>query len=197
MSVRHLEALDGPLAALGADAARIEAWGRELGAVLLAGGRLLAVGNGGSASQATHLTSELVGRFRSERPPFSAIPLCAEPAALTAIGNDYGIEAAFARQVHAHGRAGDVLLALSTSGRSPNVLAAVGAAAAAGLRTWGLTGRRGNPLAALCDDALWVDAQDTATIQEIHLIAIHMLCAAVDQVVCRPSPALTLVGGIS
>jgi D-sedoheptulose 7-phosphate isomerase len=190
----HLDALTGPLAALRADAGRIEAWGHELAAILLGGGRLLAAGNGGSASQAIHLTSELVGRYRVERPPFSAIALCAEPSALTAIGNDYGIEAAFARQVQGHGRAGDVLVALSTSGCSPNILAAVDAAAGHGLKTWALSGRPGNPLAARCDDALRVDSPHTATIQEIHLIAIHMLCAAVDDAVGDQLPVLSLVG---
>jgi D-sedoheptulose 7-phosphate isomerase len=180
---RHLEALERPLAALRADEPRLEAWGRELAAVLLGGGRLLAAGNGGSASQATHLTSELVGRFQGERPAFSAIALCAESSALTAIGNDYGLEEQFARQVRGHGRPGDVLVALSTSGASPNVLAAVEAASECGMRTWALTGGPDCALARRCDDALCVDSDDTATIQEIHLIAIHLLCAAVDEAV--------------
>ena len=176
----HLAELSAPLAALEADAARLERWGRRLADVLVAGGRLLAAGNGGSAAQAQHLTSELVGRYRDDRPPFSAIALCSEPSAVTAIGNDYGIAELFARQVRGHGRPGDVLFALSTSGRSANVLAAVDAAREAGLTTWALTGRPGNPLAELCDDALCVDSRYTATVQEIHLIAIHLVCAAVD-----------------
>jgi D-sedoheptulose 7-phosphate isomerase len=100
---------------------------------------------------------------------------------VTAIGNDYGPEEVFARQVRAHGRAGDVLVALSTSGRSANVLAAVEAANARGLLTWGLCGRPGSPLADLCDEALCVDSPHTATVQEIHLVAIHLVCAAVDE----------------
>lgn len=184
---RHLAELAEPLAALTADVARLERWGRRLCAVLLGGGRLLAAGNGGSASQAAHLTSELVGRYRDDRPPFSAIALCAESPALTAIGNDYGIEEVFARQVRGHGRPGDVLVALSTSGRSANVLAAVDAAHAAGLTTWGLTGAPGNPLAERCDEALCVDTPHTATIQEIHLIAIHLLCEAVDESLAQRS----------
>ena len=178
---RHLAELADPLAALHADAPRFELWGRRLAAVLAAGGRLLAAGNGGSAAEASHLTSELVGRYRDDRPPFSAITLCAESSAVTAIGNDYGPEEVFARQVRAHGRPGDVLVALSTSGCSPNVLAAVDAANDAGLTTWGLTGRPGNPLSERCDDALCVDSAHTATIQEIHLITIHLVCAAVDE----------------
>jgi D-sedoheptulose 7-phosphate isomerase len=190
----HLDALAGPLEALHADAPRLELWGRRLADVLVPGGRLLALGNGGSAAQAQHLTSELVGRYRDDRPPFSAIALCTEPSAVTAIGNDYGIEEVFARQVRAHGRPGDVLVALSTSGRSSNVLAAVDAAAAAGMTTWALSGRPGNPLAARCDDALCVDSPHTATVQEIHLISVHLLCAAVDQALA--ALGLTFAGGV-
>jgi D-sedoheptulose 7-phosphate isomerase len=178
--IAHLDALADPLDALRADAERIERWGRRLARVLLPGGRLIAAGNGGSASQAQHLTSELVGRYRDERPPLSAIALCTDGPALSAIGNDYGIVEQFARQVRAHGRPGDVLVALSTSGSSPNVLAAVEAARETEMTTWAFSGRPGNPLALACDDVLCVDAPHTATIQEIHLIAIHMLCEAVD-----------------
>jgi D-sedoheptulose 7-phosphate isomerase len=191
---RHLQELEGPLAALSADSAKLELWGRRLAALLTSGSRLLAAGNGGSASQAAHLTSELVGRYRDDRPPFSAIALCAESAALTAIGNDYGIAEVFARQVRAHGRPGDVLVALSTSGRSANILAAVDAAHAAGLATWTLSGPPGNPLALACDDALCVDSPHTATIQEIHLIAIHLLCAAVDTALAEAAPFLATAG---
>ena len=179
---RHLAQLAGPLADLHADVERLERWGRTLAGVLTGGGRLLAAGNGGSASQAQHLTAELVGRYRDDRAPFSAIALCAEASAVTAISNDYGIEELFARQVRAHGRPGDVLVAISTSGRSPNVLAAADAAAGVGMRTWALTGPAGgNPLAERADDCLCVDTPHTATAQEIHLIAIHLLCASVDE----------------
>jgi len=160
--------------------ARAESWGDRLARRLQDGGRLLAVGNGGSAAEAQHLTAELVGRFESERLALSAICLHGDTSALTAIANDYGIEAAFARQVHAHGRPGDVLVALSTSGRSDNVLAAARAARECGLTVWGLTGPAPNPLADLCDDVVTVDAERTCTIQELHLVAIHVLCAAVD-----------------
>jgi D-sedoheptulose 7-phosphate isomerase len=176
----HLAALCHPLGALEADVDRIDAWGRHLARVLLDGGRLLAAGNGGSAAQAQHLTSELVGRYRDDRPAFSAIALHAESSALTAIVNDYGAAAAFGRQVEAHGRPGDVLVALSTSGSSRNVLAAVDAATARGMTTWALTGRAPNPLAACCDDAVCVDAPATATVQEVHQIVVHLVCAAFD-----------------
>ena len=155
-------------------------WGEQLAEILSAGGRLLVCGNGGSAAQAQHLSAELVGRYRDDRAPFSALALHADTSATTAIGNDYGPDAVFARQVRAHGRPGDVLLALSTSGASSNVLAAAAAAQLTGLRTWGLTGRGPNPLANSCDECLCVDAQHSATVQELHLVALHALCAAFD-----------------
>lgn len=116
---------------------------------------------------------------------------------MTAIGNDYGIGEIFARQVRGHGRSGDVLLVLSTSGRSANVLAAVDAAHEVGMRTWALCGPHGNPLAERCEDALCVDSPHTATVQEIHLIAIHLLCASVDVALAGPAGTLSAVGGAS
>jgi phosphoheptose isomerase len=187
----HLAALRVPLAELEREVERLERWGEHLARVLAGGGRLLAVGNGGSAAQAQHLTSELVGRYRDDRPPLSALALHAESSSLTAITNDYGAEAAFARQVRAHGRPGDVLIGLSTSGRSGNVLAAADAALDGGLTAWGLTGPAPNPLSELADDVVAVDAAATATVQEIHQIAIHLLCAEID---CRlgVAPALSI-----
>jgi D-sedoheptulose 7-phosphate isomerase len=182
----HLAALAEAVRRFDAHAAHIEQWGRRLACVLEAGGRLLACGNGGSAAQAQHLTAELVGRYEDERPPYAAIPLHGDLSALTAIANDYGAEEMYARQVRAHGRPGDVFIGLSTSGGSRNVIAAAEAAADLGLRTWALTGPGPNPLAGVCDDAVTVDAPRTATVQEIHLAAIHMLCASVDAIVCRP-----------
>ncbi len=155
-------------------------WGHRLAAVLPAGGRLLAAGNGGSAAQAQHLTAELVGRYREERPAYSAIALHAETSSLTAIGNDYGFEQVFARQVAAHGRDGDVLVLLSTSGRSGNLLSAAMTARAAGMEVWALTGAAPNPLAEAADQALCIDAASTATVQEAHLVAVHLLCESFD-----------------
>jgi phosphoheptose isomerase len=177
----HLGALQAALAALEPECERLEAWGHALAGRLLDGGRLLAVGNGGSAAQAQHLTAELVGRYQTERRPLSALCLHSDSSSYTAICNDYGPEEAFARQVHAHARQGDVLVALSTSGRSPNVLAAVRAAADCGVTTWGVTGAAPNPLAELCDDAICLAGPTPATVQELHMVAIHMLCAAVDR----------------
>jgi type III pantothenate kinase len=127
-------------------------------------------------AEAQHLTAELAGRYVTDRQPLSAICLHGDTSALTAIANDFGWEEAFARQVRAHGRPGDVLVALSTSGRSPNVLAAVRAARECGLRTWALTGPGPNALADLADDALALPGTSTATVQELHLVAVHVLC---------------------
>ena len=156
-------------------------WGTRLAAVLDAGGRLLATGNGGSAAQAQHLTAELVGRYRDDRPPFSAICLTSETSSLTAIANDYPPEELFARQVEAHGRPGDVLVVMSTSGRSPNVVAAAERGRKVGMQVWAFTGPGPNRLAAAADEALCVDATYTATVQELHLVALHVLCAGLDR----------------
>jgi D-sedoheptulose 7-phosphate isomerase len=164
-----------------AQAPVITAWGRRLARVLGSGGRLLACGNGGSAAEAQHLTAELVGRFEDDRRPLAAIPLHGDTSAITAIGNDYGPVNAFARQVQAHGRPGDVLICLSTSGRSPNVIAAAHRARRMGLAAWAITGPGPNPLTDACDDAIAVDAAATATVQEIHLAAIHLLCGVIDE----------------
>ncbi len=155
-------------------------WGRQLAVPLLAGNRLLVAGNGGSAAEAQHLTAELVGRYVADRLPLSAIALHAETSSLTAIGNDYGAAEAYARQVAAHGRTGDVVLLLSASGRSENVLAAAERARSLGLTVWAMTGPAPNPLAAVADDAICVAGADTAIVQEVHLVAIHALCDALD-----------------
>ena len=174
----HVRALLDALPALDTD--RLDAWGVSLASVLVGGGRLLCAGNGGSAAQAQHLTAELVGRYRDDRPALSAIALHAETSSVTAIANDYGYDAVFARQVQAHGRPGDVFLGLSTSGRSGNVLAAMEAARDGGLTVWALTGTGPNAMTELADDAVTVAAPATATVQEVHQVAVHLLCAAVD-----------------
>jgi rfaE bifunctional protein nucleotidyltransferase chain/domain/rfaE bifunctional protein kinase chain/domain len=187
--------IDGLVSALGTlDGDRVARWGHELAGVLAAGGRLLVAGNGGSAAQAAHLSAELVGRFGADRRALSALALHADTSTLTAVGNDYGFEEVFARQVAAHGRPGDVLMVLSTSGRSRNLLAAVHAARALGLHTWALTGPTPNRLAGACDDHLAVSA-GPANVQECHLVAVHLLCAAVDEALtpsgCPLAAALT------
>lgn len=155
----HLRAVTPALESLALNAGTLAGWGVEMADRLLAGRRLLAAGNGGSAAEAQHLTAELVGRFDGEREPFSAISLHAESSAVTAIANDYGFEHLYARQVSAHGRSGDILVLLSTSGRSPNLLRAVEAARSAGITTWALTGAGPNPLTECVDDYVAVDAQ--------------------------------------
>ncbi|MDT3398145.1 SIS domain-containing protein [Streptomyces sp. B1866] len=178
---QHCQSLQDALASFrNGELGRIAEWGRHLAAVLPVGGRLLAAGNGGSAAQAQHLTAELVGRYQGERPAYSAIALHADTSSVTAIGNDYGFAELYARQVAAHGRPGDVLVLLSTSGRSPNLLGAAATGRAAGLRVWAMTGPRPNPLAEAADEALCVRTASTATVQEAHLVALHLLCEAFD-----------------
>jgi type III pantothenate kinase len=188
-ATRHVAQLRDALDEHAETLALAEGWGARLAARLDGGARLLAVGNGGSAAQAQHLTAELVGRFERDRRALSALCLHGDTSALTAITNDFGIEEAFARQVCAHGRPGDVLVALSTSGRSPNVLAAARAAHECGLTVWGLTGAAPNPLADLCDEVVAIDAERTCTVQELHLVAIHVLCGAVDEALAGRRPA--------
>jgi D-sedoheptulose 7-phosphate isomerase len=172
-------------------------WGCRLAEVLGGGGRLLVAGNGGSAAQAQHLTAELVGRYAGDRRAFSALALHADTSSLTAIVNDYGPDEVFARQVEAHGRAGDVLLLMSTSGRSENLLAAAVRARRCGLTVWAMTGALSNPLAELSDEVLHVDTVNTATVQEIHLVALHLVCEAFDDMLAvapRQDPAAVVAG---
>ena len=183
----HLAGLASALRPYRRVAGVLARWGNELAWTLGTGGRLLVAGNGGSAAEAQHLTAELVGKLRADRAPLSAIALHAETSSVTAIANDYGYEEVFARQVRAHGRPGDVLMLLSTSGASANLLAAARAGRAAGLRTWALTGPAPNLLADLCDDALAVPSADVQVVQEMHLVSSHVLCEYVD----RGLPAVT------
>lgn len=178
---RHLDDLAVAAREARSAAPVVADWGERLAEIFAAGGKLLACGNGGSAAEAQHLTGELLGRFREERRPLPGIALTADAAAVTAIANDYGFSELFARQVQAYGRPGDVLVALSTSGTSANVIAAAKAGLDLGLTVWALTGPAPNPLAALSDSAVAVDAPTVATVQEIHLSLVHALCIALDQ----------------
>lgn len=188
----HVDALHLALGDLAAQLELTTRWGSRLAHALVGGGRLLVAGNGGSAAEAQHLTAEIVGRFRDDRRPFSAIALHADTSTFTAILNDYGPDEVFARQVAAHGRAGDMCVLMSTSGSSSNVLAAARSAAEIGVTTWAMTGPRPNPLAVACDEALCVDAASTATVQEVHLVAVHLICAAFDEAVQACDRALAL-----
>ena len=150
---------------------------------ITAGGKVLACGNGGSASDAQHFAAEFVGRFERERPGLAAIALTTDTSILTAVGNDYDFTQVFAKQVQALGSPGDVLLALSTSGNSANVLAAVDAARARDMTVIALTGRGGGKLREKLADTdvhICVPHDRTARIQEVHILAIHCLCDAVD-----------------
>jgi D-sedoheptulose 7-phosphate isomerase len=149
---------------------------------LRSGHKVLACGNGGSAADAQHFAAELVGRFVRERGPLRALALTTDTSLLTALGNDYGFDTIFERQVRGLGQPGDVLLAISTSGESQNVLAAVRAARERGLRTIALTGADGGPLATECEHALRAPAVATARVQEAHIAILHGLCAALDEV---------------
>lgn len=148
---------------------------------LRAGGKLLLFGNGGSAADAQHLAAEFVGRYEKDRSPLAAIALTTDTSALTAIGNDYGFEQVFARQIRALGRRGDVAIAISTSGRSENVILGVEAAREAGLATIALTGGDGGKLAPIVDIAIVVPSTTTARIQECHITIGHVLCEYVDR----------------
>jgi D-sedoheptulose 7-phosphate isomerase len=148
---------------------------------LRSGGKLLLFGNGGSAADAQHIAAELVGRFRRERRALPALALTTDTSVLTALANDSGVEALFARQVEALGREGDVAIALSTSGESANVVAAIQSAGASGIRTIGLTGEAGGRVAELCDLTLRVPSAVTARIQEAHILIGHVVCELVER----------------
>jgi D-sedoheptulose 7-phosphate isomerase len=148
---------------------------------LRAGGTILLAGNGGSAADAQHIAAELVGRFAYDRPALSAIALTTDTSALTAIANDHGFERIFARQVEALGRRGDLLIAISTSGRSPNVVAALQAARARGIVTVGLTGQHPGPMAPWCDHVLAMPSPETPRVQEAHILVGHIMCRLIEQ----------------
>jgi len=170
---------DGPmLAAARATAAAIIA-------ALRNGNKLLVIGNGGSAGDAQHIAAEIVGRYKKNRPGYAAIALTTDTSALTAIANDYGFEEIFARQVEGLGVRGDVLLALSTSGRSANVVAALRKARALGLVTIGFTGAKGAAMGADCDHLLIAPTEDTPVVQQIHLAVGHGICDEIEQALMR------------
>ena len=150
-------------------------------ASLRAGGKLLIAGNGGSAADAQHLAAEFLSRYLIDRRPLPAVALTTDTSVLTAVGNDYGFEHVFERQVRGLGRPGDVFLAISTSGRSPNVLRALEAARDLGLVTIGFSGAAETPMRALCRHFLAVDSQETAIVQQIHMVAGHAMCALVER----------------
>ena len=162
-----------------------------MAAALRAGGKVMACGNGGSAADAQHFAAELVNRFERERPPLAGLALTTDGSTLTSVANDYRFEDVFARQLQALGRRGDVLLAVSTSGNSANVLAAVPAAHALGMRVVALTGNGGGKMAPLLDPAdvhICVPHGRTMRIQEVHLLALHCLCDGIDALLFGAQP---------
>ena len=184
----HFEQSLAGLTRAAQDAALL-ATARRIAAVIItalrAGNKLLIIGNGGSAADAQHIAAEIIGRYKQDRPAYAAIALTTDTSALTAIANDYGFENVFARQVEGLGARGDVLLALSTSGRSANILAALRTAREHGLTTIGFTGARGEALGALCDQLLVAPSDDTPVIQQIHLAAAHGICDEIEQSLMR------------
>jgi D-sedoheptulose 7-phosphate isomerase len=156
-----------------------------IASALRSGHKLLISGNGGSAADAQHIAAEIMGRYKQDRPAYAAIALTTDTSALTAIGNDFGFEKVFARQVEGLGRRGDVLLALTTSGRSANILAALKTARQQGLITIGFTGAKGTAMAASCDHLLVAPSDDTAVIQQIHLTLAHGICDVIEQTLMR------------
>jgi len=162
-------------------AERIEACAQLLSTALRNGQKVLVMGNGGSAADAQHFAAELVGRFLVERRALPAIALTTDSSIITAVGNDYGFERVFQRQVEALAVPGDVVIGISTSGNSPNVLLALQAAKALGCTTVGLLGRDGGAIAPLVDVNLTVSSMHTPHIQEVHAIIVHILCQQVEQ----------------
>jgi D-sedoheptulose 7-phosphate isomerase len=180
-SLAALERANGD-AALLANARKIAA---VMIAALRAGNKILLIGNGGSAADAQHIAAEIIGRYKQDRPGWAAIALTTDTSALTAIANDHGFEQVFARQIEGLGKPGDVLLAFSTSGRSPNILAALGKARECGLVTIGFTGTKGEALGSHCDHLFVSPSDDTPVVQQIHLTIAHGICDEIEQTLMR------------
>jgi len=185
----QIEALAGLAGRMREDPQYAAALGRVAARVvetLERGGKLLTLGNGGSATDALHLAEELTGRYRGNRAPLPALCLAADGAALTCIGNDFGFEQIFARQIEAFCAPGDAVIAFSTSGDSENVVRALAAARAKGGRTLGMLGRTGGRALAFCDEAFVVPEESSARIQELHALGLHIICEAVERRFGRP-----------
>jgi D-sedoheptulose 7-phosphate isomerase len=181
---KHLAASRDAFAKAAEDADFIAMLGKiaaAMTAALKKGGKILLCGNGGSAADAQHIAGELLSRYEFDRAPMAAVALTTDTSVLTAIGNDYGYEQLFERQVLGLGRKGDVLLALSTSGRSPNILRALDAAKKGGLVTIGFTGKAGGDLVSRCDFMLHAPSDKTPVIQQIHITAAHVICGLIER----------------
>ena len=191
MIAAHLKLSLAALERANGDASMLATAG-EIAAAIIAALRtekkLLIIGNGGSAADAQHIAAEIVGRYKKDRPGYAAIALTTDTSALTAITNDYGFEQVFARQIEGLGQRGDVLLALSTSGRSPNIIAGLRKARERGLITIGFTGTRGEAMGASCDHLLIAPSDDTPVIQQIHLAVAHGICDEIEQAMMSGAP---------
>lgn len=161
--------------------AAIEASIAAIAEALARGNKLLVAGNGGSAADAQHIAGELLSRLNYDRMPTAALALTTDSSVLTAVGNDYGYEHVFARQILGLGRKGDVFLAISTSGRSPNVLRAIEAAKRQGLTVIGFTGKTGGAMAGICDIVLHAPSDSTPLVQQVHITAAHIVCGLVEE----------------
>ena len=180
----HLALSREALERAGADQALLDAARRIAEAIASAlrnGNKLLIAGNGGSAADAQHIAAEIVGRYKKDRPAYAALALTTDTSALTSIGNDYGFEQIFSRQVEGLGKRGDVLLTMTTSGRSTNILSCLKVARAQGLVTVGFTGAKGTAMSASCDHLLVAPSDDTAVIQQIHMAFAHGICDVIEQ----------------
>lgn len=171
----------GLFTSLGKLATIIEQSAYQIAKSLKTGSKLMLCGNGGSAADSQHIAAEMTGRFIKDRPPLAAMALSTDTSALTCIANDYSFDEVFSRQVQGLGRAGDCLLAISTSGNSKNVIRAVEMARTLGIYTIGLLGRDGGRLKSLCDLSIVVESSTTARIQEAHIFIGHTICGAVEQ----------------
>ena len=186
--VERERALGRAMGRLRADAEPLGRAAELILAALERGGKVLTAGNGGSAAEAQHFAAELVGRFKRERAALAALALTADTAVITAIANDYGYDQIFARQVDAWGAPGDVIVLFSTSGESPNVLAAAKAARSRGMSVIAITGGAPCRLAAASDIALRIDASDTPVVQEMHVVVLHLLCDFVEAACAEGRP---------
>lgn len=179
-----LESHRAAASALAADPSGVRAVAALVVAALKGGGKVLVCGNGGSAADSQHFAAELVGRFLMERRGLPAIALTTDTSAITSIGNDYGYDRVFERQVEALGRPGDLLVAISTSGSSANVLKAAAMARAKGMKVAGLFGAKPGSIAAHCDACFFAPSPETPRVQELHILAIHAVCAAAERELC-------------
>lgn len=187
---RHIDDHLRTIEALRSEIPAIEAIGRLLLETLQGGGCVFWLGNGGSAADCQHMAAELVGRFEQDRPGMASVALTTDTSILTSVGNDYGFEQIFARQVRALCKAGDLVIGLSTSGNSPNVLRAIEAAREVGAHTAGFSGRGGGRLKDLADACLIVPSDNTARIQEAHALAGHILCDLAERQAASPGEPL-------